>query len=88
MKIDTWPSSGSNKHVRELRGIEINNDLWRVNVHLIELYENNLLPVDVHPLSQQDYESLDSLHASFDLKLIFVRYIHFERKWNPGQLGK
>ena len=78
MKIDTWPSSGSNKHVRELRGIEINNDLWRVNVHLIELYENNLLPVDVHPLSQQDYETLDTLHVPFDLKLICVRYI--ERK--------
>ena len=71
-RIEVWPSSGSNKHVRELRGIEINNDLFSVNLRLHELYKSGLLPSNVHPLkAEEDIESTDSCLSSLMLKPIF-----------------
>ena len=83
-EIEKWPSSGSNRQIREKRGIELNNDLWKVNVRLQELYKSNDLPSDIQPLRNENI----SRFLDVTLEPRFVHFLNFEQKWMFGEMGK
>ena len=77
--IEKFPSGGSNLNAKSKRAAEINQDIWRVNVHL----------KDQNVAESLHIQSLTQVRPNFDKsENSIVRFLKFEREWSSGTLGK
>eukprot|EP00816_Leptocylindrus_hargravesii_P008596 CAMPEP_0196827012 /NCGR_PEP_ID=MMETSP1362-20130617/93925_1 /TAXON_ID=163516 /ORGANISM="Leptocylindrus danicus, Strain CCMP1856" /LENGTH=1194 /DNA_ID=CAMNT_0042207625 /DNA_START=937 /DNA_END=4521 /DNA_ORIENTATION=- len=85
-RILKWPSIGSLKNSKAIRGLEINNDLWRVNRYVRAISQAGSLGHDIAPLDVKVYAPGKEQSSPTLEEINFVPYILFERKWSAGDL--
>lgn len=85
-RILKWPSAGSLKYSKINRGLEINNDLWRVNRYIRAMSQARSLARDIAPLDVKVFAPGKEQSSPTLEENNFVPYNLFERNWFAGDL--